>query len=618
MTDSELQGPATTVGPMPDVKYLLINLWTWIVQHGLTLAALVIVGILIPRAGRLIVRIITARMTRGEEQTKSHLALVGALVYLLEIVAYFFLVYTALTNLGVSTVGAAVPATVISAAIGFGAQRVIGDFLAGFFIISEHQYGVGDFVSFDSTSDQVKGTVVRLTLRSTQIRTGNGELVTVPNSSASVTINYSQEWSRAVVDLEIPMTGDDTMSSLSRTVSEVTRHAIDNSGIKDDVLGEISVLPAMNITPPTAAGLPWTVGIQVTVDVNPATQWEVQRTIRAALVNEFWDRFQAPGERAAAYAGAPTQAFPVVSAPVHTAGSDSTGSDSTGADRAGSDLTGTTGTAHAVESGEPRRTTAPAPTGADTAGTQASHRAHTGAKDAGETTDAGTDTTVETTPAASDVDGLAADVARNGIWRNLDTSSRISRILSVGGRIRPSSGALILTIGLLALIGLFSATPQGGNPAWLAPDRLAPSTRTADPDTGVAPTTQDTGTPDSDGVTTAPSSPTTPQEDTGDSGGSGDTTGNQDGTGTGTGGRTGGQGSGASSPSTPTSIFDRFGGDTGTGGDNGTGGDGGNSTGGGAGGTGGTGQNQEPDSGGTTPDARGDGTTSTTTGATAG
>jgi small conductance mechanosensitive channel len=134
-------------------KYLLLDFWSWIVEHGLTLAAAIIVGILIPRIGRLIVRIVTERMTRGEEQTKSQLALVGALVYILEVVAYFFVVYTVLTNLGVSAVGAAVPATVVSAAIGFGAQTVIGDFLSGFFIISEHQYGVGDTVSFDGVSE---------------------------------------------------------------------------------------------------------------------------------------------------------------------------------------------------------------------------------------------------------------------------------------------------------------------------------------------------------------------------------------------------------------------------------------------------------------------------------
>lgn len=464
-----------------DWKYLLLGFWSWIVAHGLTLAALVVIGVLIPRVGRLIVRIITERMTRGEEQTKSHLALVGALVYLLEIAAYFFIIYTGLTNLGVSTVGAAVPATVVSAAIGFGAQKVIGDFLAGFFIISEHQYGVGDFVSFDGTGDQVKGTVVRLTLRATQIRTGNGELITVPNSSASVTINYSQEWSRAVVDLELPMTGDDTMTSLADTVSVVTQRAIDTAGVREEILGDVSVLPAMNITAPTAAGLPWTVGIQVTVDVNPATQWKVQRTIRAALVNEFWDRFQAPGDRPTTYAGPPTQEFPPVIPP--------------------SGDTGTATASDAVEAGEPR------PSDADTV---SSGRHAAGDTDAAETavfdaTDGDGDggkngSTDQRNPATgTEMEAVAADVAENGIWRNLDTGSRVSRIISLGGRIRPSSGLLVVAIVVLAFIGLFSANPDGGRSGVLSPARWSPATT-------VAPETE-TGAPTESPVDTGQQTP---------------------------------------------------------------------------------------------------------------
>jgi hypothetical protein len=284
----------TTVGTM-DVKFVLIALWDWIVVHGLTLAALVIVGILIPRVARLLLRVATNRLMKDDEGRKSWTALIGAGVYLLEVLGYFIVVYAALKNLGVSTVGAAVPATVVSAAVGFGAQKVIGDFLAGFFIISEHQYGVGDTVSFDGTSDQVMGKVVRLTLRATQIRTGKGELITVPNSQASVTINYSQHWSRAVVDIEVPMRDGDTMSSLSETVHEAAEDAIDAAGIKDEILGEIDVLPAMSITAPTAR--------RAAVDGrygghrrrHPATQWMVQRTIRSAVITAFWDRFQAPG-----------------------------------------------------------------------------------------------------------------------------------------------------------------------------------------------------------------------------------------------------------------------------------------------------------------------------------
>jgi small conductance mechanosensitive channel len=514
-------------------KYLLLDFWSWIVDHGLTLAAAIIVGILIPRIGRLIVRIVTERMTRGEEQTKSQLALVGALVYILEVVAYFFVVYTVLTNLGVSAVGAAVPATVVSAAIGFGAQTVIGDFLSGFFIISEHQYGVGDTVSFDGVSEQVMGTVVRLTLRSTQIRTANGELITVPNSQASVTINYSQQWSSAVVDLDIPMTDDDTMTTLSDTVAIVSERAIDTAGVREDILGEVTVMPAMSITAPTAAGVPWSVGMRVTVDVAPATQWKVQRAIRAALINEFWDRFQAPGDRPTPYAGPPTQEFPPVTPP----------------------------------SDKDAKTTTDAPQAGDPRPADFTPAALEDAEDAEDAEDSeGTAETSTGGPGATDYDAVAADVAENGIWRNIDTKSKFVRVLSLGGRIRPSSTVLLIAIIVLAILAVLSTNPSSGSSNILSPDRWAPATTTSTTEpTTEAPAPQTA-------VTTPETGDATPTEQDGtvtddSTRGTGTDTGTDTGTGTAspttTGGQSGDQtdttGDSSPQPEEPSNPASRFG-----------------------------------------------------------
>ncbi|HCT14899.1 mechanosensitive ion channel domain-containing protein [Corynebacterium nuruki] len=520
-----------------DVKFVLIALWDWIVVHGLTLAALIIVGILIPRVARLLLRVATNRLMKDDEGRKSWTALIGAGVYLLEVLGYFIIVYAALKNLGVSTVGAAVPATVVSAAVGFGAQKVIGDFLAGFFIISEHQYGVGDTVSFDGTSDQVMGKVVRLTLRATQIRTGKGELITVPNSQASVTINYSQHWSRAVVDIEVPMRDGDTMSSLSETVHEAAEDAIEAAGIKDEILGEIDVLPAMSITAPTAAGLPWTVGMEVTVDVNPATQWMVQRTIRSAVITAFWDRFQAPG-RAVDREDTPTQEWPPITPEQIVAASGGTDQDT----RQDATPTAGPGTGNPATSENPA-----APGDAD---------ADSGSEPV--------DTSAE--PVTDSTDELIEDVTEHGVWRHETHRSRAKRIFSVGGRVRPSTTVLFIVLAVLGVIGLFSATPSGGDAGWLAPSRLrndapavtAPAT-TAPGTAGTgtpAPTSQEqatptgdsgqttgTGTADRDGQARQSTSNSGTDHGTGD--GTTDTTGtgNSDyGTGTGTSGDTGNSG----------------------------------------------------------------------------
>ena len=230
------------------------------------------------------------RLDEEEEATKARLALTGALVYIVQAVAYFLIIWAALTNIGVPAVGAAVPATIVSAAVGFGAQSIIADFLSGFFILSEKQFGVGDYVSFDGVTD-VEGTVVMLTLRTTKVRTPTGELVTVPNSSAGAVTNYSQEWSRAVVNFDVPVQEGETLPEITRRVRTISEQAIREPSIAVDVNGELEVLPATQLVAPQAAGQSWHVTYRVLVTVNPARQWAVERAIRSALLSEFWDHY---------------------------------------------------------------------------------------------------------------------------------------------------------------------------------------------------------------------------------------------------------------------------------------------------------------------------------------
>lgn len=67
------------------------------------------------------------------------------------VVIYAIAFVSVLRNLGLPVTGIVAPATVIGAAIGFGAQRIVQDLLAGFFIIAEKQYAFGDTVNLTLT-----------------------------------------------------------------------------------------------------------------------------------------------------------------------------------------------------------------------------------------------------------------------------------------------------------------------------------------------------------------------------------------------------------------------------------------------------------------------------------
>src|SRR6478735_4332297 len=96
-------------------------------------------------------------------------------------------------RLGVPVTGLVAPAAVAGVALGFGAQRIVQDLLAGFFIITEKQYGFGDLIRLNAPgiADPAIGTVEDVTLRITTIRTADGEVVITPNGQITQVTNLS-------------------------------------------------------------------------------------------------------------------------------------------------------------------------------------------------------------------------------------------------------------------------------------------------------------------------------------------------------------------------------------------------------------------------------------------
>ncbi len=122
----------------------------------------------------------------------------------------FIAAILALDRLGIPLTTLVAPATVIGIGLGFGAQQMVGDLLAGFFLFTEHQFAFGDVIrlSVPGQPTGITGTVEELTLRVTKVRTAQGELVVVPNSALRQVTNLSKDWSRAVIDIPVSVTED--------------------------------------------------------------------------------------------------------------------------------------------------------------------------------------------------------------------------------------------------------------------------------------------------------------------------------------------------------------------------------------------------------------------------
>ncbi|WP_226900104.1 mechanosensitive ion channel family protein [Nonomuraea phyllanthi] len=93
---------------------------------------------------------------------------------------------------------------ILGVAIGFGAQELVKDFIAGMFMLLEDQYGVGDVID----AGAAVGTVEAVTLRVTRLRDADGRVWYVRNGTITRVGNESQGWSRAYVDVPVPYDSD--------------------------------------------------------------------------------------------------------------------------------------------------------------------------------------------------------------------------------------------------------------------------------------------------------------------------------------------------------------------------------------------------------------------------
>src|SRR5439155_7966889 len=101
-------------------------------------------------------------------------------------------------------------------AIGFGAQNLVKDFIAGLFMLLEDQYGVGDVVDVGD----VTGTVEAVGLRITTIRDARGVVWYVRNGEIARVGNKSQGWALVVVDVPVGFAGVDEASEVLRTAAQ--------------------------------------------------------------------------------------------------------------------------------------------------------------------------------------------------------------------------------------------------------------------------------------------------------------------------------------------------------------------------------------------------------------
>ena len=261
----------------------------WARGSGLEIVLLVIGTILLTRlatwlGGRITERIdANARESDAlvrSEASKHRQALAQVITWVTLVIIYCVAGVAIAERLGIPLTSLVAPAAVAGVALGFGAQRLVQDILAGFFIITERQYGFGDLIrlSVPSLPDPAIGTVEDVTLRVTTVRTADGEVVITPNGQITQVTNLSRDWARAVVDVPVPAAAD------VNRVSDLLRLIGDEAYKEPD-------LRRLMLDPPAVMGVQSIdmdhFQIRLVTRTLPGKQFDVGRILRARIAAGF-------------------------------------------------------------------------------------------------------------------------------------------------------------------------------------------------------------------------------------------------------------------------------------------------------------------------------------------
>jgi small-conductance mechanosensitive channel len=241
----------------------------WILEHGVKIVIILVVGFVLLAALKkflpTLVSRFMARPIRGESQQgikKRANTLLGVFLGLGRVIIILLILLMVLSEVGVAIGPVLAGFGVVGIAVGFGAQFLIRDLIAGIFILMENQYRVGDVASVGG----VTGLVEEINLRKTVLRDLDGIVHHVPNGEIRVASNYTRHYSRVNLNISVAygtdldfaievinkvgkeMAGEERWSKVLKSVPQVLRvDSLGDSGIDIKILGDVVPLEQWNV-----------------------------------------------------------------------------------------------------------------------------------------------------------------------------------------------------------------------------------------------------------------------------------------------------------------------------------------------------------------------------------
>jgi moderate conductance mechanosensitive channel len=217
-----------------------------------------------------------ARVLAGERRLQRTQALGSVLSSSVSILVFTIAIVMILGEMGVSLGPILASAGIAGVALGFGAQNLVKDFLAGIFVVVDDQYGVGDVID----SGLATGTVEEVGLRITRLRDLNGVIWYVRNGEVVRVGNKTQGWAMATIDVMVAY--DEDLGKVNSIIERVTDELAEDEEWQSKIVEKAKILGVESMAGDA-------VTIRVMIKTAPLLSMDVARELRARLKEAFDD-----------------------------------------------------------------------------------------------------------------------------------------------------------------------------------------------------------------------------------------------------------------------------------------------------------------------------------------
>ena len=259
---------------------LIPKLTNWFFAHGIKIIGIVVASYLIVKFGKIFIEkavrkaVISDHFLTKEAERKREDTLIRIFNAALKVVVWLVAILTILPEVGINVGPLLAGAGIAGVAIGFGAQYMVRDFIAGLFIILENQYRIGDVVCFDGTC----GLVEDIDLRKTVLRDLDGIVHNIPNGEIKKASNLSKDFAR--VNLNVGVSYDSDLEKVIEVVNRVGKELAEDPNWKEFIIKPPQFLRVEDFADSAII-------IKILGETQPLKQWDVTGELRKRIKIAF-------------------------------------------------------------------------------------------------------------------------------------------------------------------------------------------------------------------------------------------------------------------------------------------------------------------------------------------